>query len=241
MNSIPKLPYTNSKGGLKVTDNNNQADGFSVAEKSGSNLIVGKMVKFTIDGKYKADKADTLPDYTTLVAMGVTTAWVKWQDGKPVEHRITQPGEVHPDRHDLPDQDEAMWEHGLKGEPADPWRDTRYLRLIDPRTGQDFTFVTDTVGGRKAVGELKSQINNIRFAYPGAVPLVQLCSTMMKTAFGLKPRPEFKVIGWRNNGNAPVQLMRGPPRKPPEQKLSEIEPPFNDQVPSFSEELIPWK
>ena len=64
MNSIPKLPYTNSKGGLKVTDNNNQADGFSVAEKSGSNLIVGKMVKFTIDGKYKADKADTLPDYT---------------------------------------------------------------------------------------------------------------------------------------------------------------------------------
>ena len=95
MNSIPKLPYTNSKGGLKVTDNNNQADGFSVAEKSGSNLIVGKMVKFTIDGKYKADKADTLPDYTTLVP-GVTTAWVKWQDGKPVEHRITQPGEVHP-------------------------------------------------------------------------------------------------------------------------------------------------
>ena len=98
MNSIPKLPNTNSKGDLKVTTNNNQADGFSVAEKSGSNLIVGKMVKFTIDGKYKADKADILPDNTTLVAIDVTTAWVKWQDGKPVEHRITQPGQVHPDR-----------------------------------------------------------------------------------------------------------------------------------------------
>ena len=125
--------------------------------------------------------------------------------------------------------------------PSDPWRDTRYLRLIDPRTGQDYTFVTDTYGGRKAVGELKSQISNVRFAYPGAVPLVQLGSTMMKTSFGLKPRPEFKVVGWRNKGNAPVQLTHGPQDKPPEQHLSEIEPPFNDQIPDFDEELIPWE
>ena len=59
---------------------NNQADGFSVAEKTGNNLIVGKMLKFTIDSKYKVDKADDLPDNTTLVAIDVTTAWVKWQD-----------------------------------------------------------------------------------------------------------------------------------------------------------------
>jgi hypothetical protein len=223
-----------------VTTSNNEADGFSVAEKSGNNLIVGKMLKFTIDSKYKIDKADILPDNTTLVAVDVTTAWVKWQNDKPTEHRITQPGQVHPDRDDLPDQDKATWEPGLNGEPAFPWRDTRYLRLIDPHTGQDYTFVTDTVGGRKAVGELKSQIGNVRFAYPVAVPLVQLGSAMMKTSFGLKPRPEFKVVGWRNKGNAPVHLTHGPQDKPPEQHLSEIEPPFNDQIPDFNEELIPW-
>jgi hypothetical protein len=75
----------------------------------------------------------------------------------------------------------------------------------------------------------------VRFAYPGAVPIVQLGSTMMKTAFGLKPRPEFKIVGWRNKGNAPVQLTHGPQNKPPEQNLSEIEAPFNDQIPSFDE------
>ena len=32
-------------------------------------MIVGKMVKFTIDGKYKVDKADILPDSTRLVAI----------------------------------------------------------------------------------------------------------------------------------------------------------------------------
>jgi hypothetical protein len=224
-----------------MTGNNKQADGFSVAEKRGSNLIVGKMGKFTIDGKYKIDKADILPDKTELVAIDVSTAWVKWQDNKPIEHRITRPGQIHPDREDLPDQDETTWESGLNGEPADPWRDTRYLHLIDPRTGQDYTFVSDTYGGRKAVGELKSQIINVRFAYPGAVPIVQLGSAMMKTSFGLKPRPEFKVVGWRNKGNAPAQLMHGPQSKPPEPGASEIEPPFNDQIPSFDEELIPWE
>ena len=91
------------------------------------------------------------------------------------------------------------------------------------------------------MGELKSQISNVRFAYPGAVPVVQLGSTMWKTGFGLKPRPEFKVIGWRNKGNAPVQLPHSPQNKPPEQNLSVIEPPFNDQIASFNEELIPWE
>ena len=218
-----------------------KADGFSVAEKAGNNLIVGKMLKFTIDGKYKVDKTDHLPDNTTLVAMDVATAWVKWGGDKPIEHWITQPGLVHPERADLPDRDEARWEPGINGQPADPWRDTRYLRLIDPRTGQDYTFVSDTYGGRKAVGDLKSQIGNVRFAYPGAVPVVQLGSTMMKTGFGLKPRPEFKVVGWRNKNNEVMQLTHGEQSKPGKEQPTELEPPFNDQMPSFDEELIPWE
>jgi hypothetical protein len=238
----PKLngPNPNSKGEYSV-DNNNQSDGFSVAEKGGSNLIVGKMVKFTIDGKYKVDKADILPDNTILVAIDVTTAWVNWRGGKPIEHRITHPGQLHPDRADLPDQDQATWERGLNGEPADPLKDTRYLRLIDPRTGQDYTFVTDTYGGRKAVSDLKSQIANIRFAHPGAVPVVRLGSTMMPTSFGLKPRPEFKVIDWRNKNNGAVQLAPRDNSGGSEAHPKLIEPPFNDQIPSFDEELIPWE
>jgi hypothetical protein len=233
-------PNQTAKGKLEMSSSYPQPDGFSVAEKAGSNLIFGKMVKFTVDGKFKIDKADTLPDYTHLVATDVTAAWVNWRGGKPLEHRITYPGQLHPDREDLPDQDKASWERGLNGEPADPWRDTRYLRLIDPRTGQDYTFVTDTYGGRKALGDLKSQIGNVRFAYPGAVPLIQLCSTMMKTAFGLKPRPEFKVIDWRNKNDSAVQFAPDNNRSGGCQaKL--IEPPFNDQMPSFDEELIPWE
>jgi hypothetical protein len=108
---------------------------------------------------------------------------------------------------------------------------------MDPRTGQDYTFVTDTYGGRKAVGDLKSQITNVRFAYPGAVPIVQLGSTMMPTSYGLKPRPEFKVVGWRNKQDRTAPLLTQSSHGQP----SEIEPPFNDQIPNFDEELIPWE
>ena len=61
-----------------MTTSNNEADGFSVAEKSGNNLIVGKMLKFTIDSKYKIDKADILPDNVVWpkAAAGIQSCWL---------------------------------------------------------------------------------------------------------------------------------------------------------------------
>ena len=171
-------------------------DGFAVQENSGASMIVGRMLKF-IDGRFTVDKTETLPANTTLVAVSAVTVWVHWENNRPVEHRVTQPGQSHPYRDDLPDQDQTRWPLGLNNEPSDPWRDTRYLHLIDPNTGADFTFISDSFGGRRAVGDLKQQIANVRSAHPAAVPLVQLASTMMKTRFGQKPRPDFKIVGWR--------------------------------------------
>jgi hypothetical protein len=207
------------------------ADGFDVPERGGGNLIVGKLMKFN-NGAYVIDKTETLPPHTTLVVLDITTAWVKWRDGKPVEHRITYPGQVHPDRDDLPDQDEALWEEGLTSEPADPWKDTRYVRMVDPRTGADYTFVTDSYGGRRAVGELKSQVSNVRYACPGAVPIVELGTTQMKTNYGPKPRPSFRVVGWKGKGGENVSARqitdRHDRRMPSEPNVA---PSYDDEIP----------
>jgi hypothetical protein len=204
-------------------------DGFDVPERGGGNLIIGKLLKFN-SGAYTADKTEPVPIGTTLAAVSVTTAWVHWADGRPTEHRITLPGQTHPERDDLPDQDEDQWEEGLNGEPADPWRDTRYLQLIDPRTGADFTFVSDSYGGRRAVGELKSQIANVRFAHPGAVPIVQLSTTTMKTNYGPKPRPQFKVVSWKGGGGkaepAPAMTQIEHQREPTKANAYDDEIPF---------------
>jgi hypothetical protein len=207
-------------------------DGFSVREKT-QGTIIGKMIKF-LDGRFIVDKTETLPADTTLVVVGAVTAWVNWVDGKPVEHRVTQPGQQHPDREELPDHDESLWPPGLNEEPSDPWRDTRYLHLIDPHTGADYTFVCDSYGGRRAVGELKSMIANVRQAHPNAVPMVQLCSVPMKTRFGMKQRPEFKVVGWRGkqDSGAPLeQHAEQGARKPLERRTSAAPEPMNDSLP----------
>ena len=180
------------------------ADGFAVGEKPANIMIVGQMIKFD-NGIYKVNKTETLPPDIELVAIGVTTAWVKWREKRPVEHRVTL-SQQHPDRDDLPDQNKAEWEIGLDGQPVDPWKDTRYLRLIDPLTSADYTFVTDSIGGRRGVFDLKSQIRNVRYAHPNALPLIKLRTTTMKTRYGLKPRPLFEVIGWRGKS--------GPTAKP---------------------------
>jgi hypothetical protein len=177
-------------------------DGWNVEENTGTSPIVGKMVKFTTDGRFVCDKTETIPADTTLVAMAVVTCWVHWQGGKPIEHKVTRAGELHPIREDFLDQDRSQWPPGLNNEPSDPWRDTRYVHLIDPNTGSDFTFVSDTHGGRKGVGLLKAQIRNVRLAHPSALPVVQLASAMMPTRFGQKPRPDFKIVSWRGKDEA---------------------------------------
>ena len=204
-------------------------DGFPVPENSSGQFIRGQMAKYN-DGSYVVDKTETLPD-EPLVAVGVTTVWVKWEDGKPVEHRITAAGQIHPDRDDLPDQDDRMWPPGLDGKPADPWKDTRYLYLVNPRTGADYTFVTDSNGGRRAVGNLKSKIMNVRMAYPGAVPVIKATSAPFKTQYGMKKRPEFEVIGWRNSDGGSMANALNEPQPKLVEQLKAKEPQFEDDIP----------
>jgi hypothetical protein len=180
----------------------NDDDGFDVPENNSGGFIKGGILKFN-NNVYTADKSEVLPIGTELVVIGVKTVWVKWGPEKPLDHRETLKGMSHPMRDELPDQDEGLWPPGLDDKPADPWRDTRYLYQIDPKTGANYTFITDTKGGHIAVGELKQQISTVRKAHPGAMPVVKLALGTMKTKkYGNKPRPKFEIIGWKGNGAA---------------------------------------
>jgi hypothetical protein len=125
-----------------------------------------------------------------------SAAWVRWADGKPAEYRVRRPGESLPDRDDLGDTDESEWQTGPDGKPRDPWQNTRFVYLIDPETAEAFTFSTSSWGGRGAVIDLGDQIKRMRFARPGAVPVVELHAAPMPTKFGKKSKPLFKVVDW---------------------------------------------
>jgi hypothetical protein len=178
-------------------------DGFAVQEKGGSGSIIGQILKFT-DGQFM-DKDKPLAIGTRLGAKAVVTAWVHWVDQKPAEHRVTQSNQRHPVREELPDRDVVKWPPGLNGEPNDPWKDTRYLHLIDQQTGADYTFITDNIGGRRGIADLKSAIMNVRNAHPNATPIVALGSVPWKTKYGVRHRPQFNIVEWvgRDEEGAP--------------------------------------
>ena len=186
-------------------------DGFAVSERGGTNLIKGIIVKF-VDSTYKANKTEVLeqaPLGPTFVVVGIVTGWVHWKDGKPISHKITRTGQTHPYREDFGDLDKTEWPLGIGGLPSDPHRDTRYVYLINLRSGKTYTLVGDTVGIRQAVGELKDAIGIVRQARPGVLPVVQLATGSMPSRYGLRPRSDFKIVDWRGGTSAaPAQAQQ---------------------------------
>jgi hypothetical protein len=83
-------------------------------------------------------------------------------------------GQVPPDRASLSDLDEALWPIGLSGKPEDPWQRQNYLPLQNGQTGEWFTFVTRTVTGIRAVGNLMRHYERERRTHPEMYPLIQL-------------------------------------------------------------------
>src|SRR5262249_16093543 len=115
------------------------------------------------------------------------------------------------------------WQAGHDGEPKDPWQNTRFVYLIDPVSAEAYTFSTSSWGGRGAVIDLADQIQRVRYARPGAVPIVELRSAPMITKFGKKSKPPFKGVGWRAyekpNGNGASMIE------------DEVEPAMLDEIP----------
>jgi glutamate dehydrogenase (NAD(P)+) len=140
---------------------------------------------------------DILPDVLANSG-GVTVSYYEWVQNKRSESWSEE---------EVDDRDRSQWPLAF-GQPSDPWKDTRYLHLLDQRTGTDYTFVTDTNGGRKGIADLKGAIANVRYTHPVAMPIVIPESVDMKTQYGTKQRPQFRVVDWIGKQEAP---MRGAP------------------------------
>jgi hypothetical protein len=179
----------------------------------------------------------------SFVVLDRTEGWQKLQTGCPAEYLMRKPGEPRPAQ---PHVAESDWPNDLNGKPAHPWKLTRYLYLLDATTGEISTFWTNTTGGRVAIDQLSDQVKFMRQARPAAVPVVALESRDMPTQFGgTKPRPHFRILGWRQRDNAgTAATLAGPEQasiEAPEQsgktaKLKEVESPslaeqLNDDLP----------
>jgi hypothetical protein len=162
--------------------------------------IIQGVILRCVDGHW-TDR-DGLTPPAELLAMGCTRALQCWQNQKPVDSILEQPGEPLPDADELNSQiPQNEWElDPNNGQPKPPWVLQHICYLIDPHTAETYTFINSTKGAQIAVERLEDKFKWMRALRGNVVPIVKLDSRPMKTNFGQKMRPEFTVIEWRELG-----------------------------------------
>jgi hypothetical protein len=168
-------------------------DGFAqAAAEADRRVIEGEILKF-VDGVWTVSK-QPVPAGTQFIPVRLQMAWVKWRGQKPVDYVWPQINGYLPARETLGDDDEDDWPAGLNGNPEDPWRNTRFIYMVNTRTAETVTFTNHTVGIRRCYEALGKAVTNMRAAHPSALPIVELASMPMKIQSGNKLRRTWKLL-----------------------------------------------
>jgi hypothetical protein len=226
--AMPRAEEASNMSGQAQTQNAvTVADGFDAAELDRTESpIRGVDTRFKDGGYFNfADEIDT--EGRGFAVFDLAAGWLKLEKGCSPEYLMHKAGEPKPAQ---PHVEKEDWPLNLNGQPEHPWRWTRYLYLLDTSTGEISTFSSSTVGGRIGIDELRDQISFMRKVRPDAIPIVSLQSKDMPTSFGgTKPRPYFKILGWKTRTDvAPQQQIAGPKETFTEPTTEEI---LNDDLP----------
>jgi|SRR6516165_4950698 hypothetical protein len=209
-------------------------DGFDDTADVGASPLRGTAIRFK-DGLYftYGDQPFDTKD-RSFVVLDKADGWQKLAEGVPPEYVMREPGKLRPPR---PHVDEKDWPLNLNKEKEHPWKLTRYLYLLDTKTGEVLTFWSNTTGGRLAFEALAEQVKYARMAQPEAVPVIALEDGMFTTGFGsAKAKPTFGILGYKMRSHAGPQNMLPDDTKAP---LVKIEKPtlaqeMRDEIPAHS-------
>jgi hypothetical protein len=209
-------------------------DGVEGTERpEGAGLIQGTLVKFTNEATWITRDDDEIASDLELICVDLQGVVQKWEDGQPVETRILEPGEKFPDIVEMNEKiPRDQWVEGPDGQLRGPWQAQHILYLLDPSTMDRFTYPTGTTGGKIAIGELRDKLLWMRWTRGQNIfPVVTLSDTQMKTRFGGRQRPHFKIVKWTRLGGEGGEGGDAEALPPPAPTLQPV------QEPSLSEEM----
>jgi hypothetical protein len=176
------------------------------------------------------------------IGLGTAEAIQRWKNNKPVETIKKTPGVPLLDVEGLNAKiPQSEWEMGLDRKPRPPYQHQYLVYLLNPNDASLITYINSTFGALKAVSALKDKVKWMR-ALRGArvVPIVTLGSKPMPTAFGMKIRPEFVVVEWRelDDGAGESNLPPTAPTAPAaiEHKSAPVEHCAKEQAPPWTEQ-----
>jgi hypothetical protein len=171
-NELTKRPVSHSD--LAIAS----ADPFEAyADAIAPRYVVGTLLKFSKGDYLAGEEGKLIAPGTKFTANldEMLVGWIKWEGGKPVEHRMVRvaDGVAPAKRSDLGEQDEALWELDSDKQPKDPWQFTNYLPLMNS-DGELFTFSTNSRGGINAIGDLARRYARHRRRNPDVHPVIAL-------------------------------------------------------------------
>jgi hypothetical protein len=170
----------------------------AAAQEEGANEL-GRLLKFSKGHFLVGTEEIPLGGEFVAHVQHWTRGWVKFKLGELVERKVGRvaDGFVVPQRDELDDGIESLWEKGPNGQPTDPWTQQSYLPLEDVETGEIVTFVSGSVGGRQAVSNLAARA--ARQMVMLGLPRVELAVESYKhKSFGRIDKPSFSIVGWTN-------------------------------------------
>jgi hypothetical protein len=167
--------------------------------------IVGRMIKFSKEGQFvTADDDEPVEETAEFVALCDQTliGWIKFhrEDDAPPDRvqGLLYDGFIMPARDTLGDLDPGQWAEGLSGLPEDPWRHQICLVLQRTDTAELFTFVTTSLTGRRAIGNLLRHYDRMQRLTPGELPVVKLKPggfNHRDPRVGWVVVPQFQIVG----------------------------------------------
>jgi hypothetical protein len=217
---------------LQILAEQCNSDGFDDSDEGGGGL--GPIEKF-VDGDWSIGGVPADPK-RRLIAVHTETWIRRWKDKKVVEEIKTKP---------LPDLKElnasipqSEWEIGLDGGPRKPYERVHRVDFLNLDSGEHSNFVLATTGATIAVERLKDQVRWMRrMRGPNVVPQVTLGWAPFKTGFGMRKRPDFKVVTWFDlGGGSPAAVQAQAPKQLPPVAPAQVKEPstaedMNDSIP----------
>jgi hypothetical protein len=161
-------------------------------------VIQGTRVTFSNDGVWITANEEELPENIELIAVERVAVIQKWgADQKPLETKWLAVGE----KIDVDALNEATpnaeWREDINGKPVGPWQRQQVVYLLDFNTMEKYTYVTSTVGGNMCVADLLDRVKTMRRLKGVQVyAVVTPTKTFMKTRFGGRQRPAFRIMRW---------------------------------------------
>jgi hypothetical protein len=175
-------------------------------------LVQGVILK-CVDGRWRAHDDTPLAEGAQFFVFGITHGLQRWEDERVLEEIKKTPGVPLPDVDELNTKiPQETWDDGIDGKPRPPWQLNAVVYLLSTRDAAKFCFINSTVGAKIAAARLLDRVEAMRMlSGPTVIPIVELGSRMMKTAFGAKARPHFEVVGWRDLGTGTPVVPQSPP------------------------------